>query len=134
MEFDGLIYILICLHCSWLFWIDMLMCKCKNVTFTVGTSRYSLKKKKTRLFLLYFPSETLICVLHVTINYSLIVCIKIYTFVNTYNRLWYIFDRINSVHLLLRSRTCAVRLRNIKTNIYLIQSEFSPQCRICLLK
>ena len=29
MEFVELIYILICLHCSWLFWIDMLMYKCK---------------------------------------------------------------------------------------------------------
>lgn len=86
------------------------------------------------MFVLYFPSEALICVLHVTINYSLIVCIEIYTFVNAYNRLWYIFDWINSVHLLLRWRTCAVRLRNIKTSIYPFQSEFSPECRIRLLK
>ena len=58
MEFVGLIYILICLHCSWLFWIDMLMCKCKMSRLLWAL----LGTRKTRMFVSYFPSKKLICV------------------------------------------------------------------------
>lgn len=84
------------------------------------------------MFVLYFLSKKLIYVLHVIIQYLLIVCIEIYTFVNTYNRLKYIFDRMNSVN----SYSKQIPLVLFET---LFESQYFTilvllECRICLLK
>lgn len=79
-------------RCSWAFGIDVLMCKCKTSCLLWA----HLGTRKTCMFVMYFPSKRLVYVLHVAIQYLLIECTEMSTFVNTYNRLKYIFDRVNS--------------------------------------
>lgn len=109
----------------------MLMCKCKMSRLLwalLGTC-------KTRMFVLYFLSKKLIYVLHVTIQYLLIVCIEMYTFVNTYNRLYYIFDWINSVNCYSNQNPLALSQTQYKTSyISTVSFKLSLECRICLLK
>lgn len=110
----------------------MLMCKCKMSRLLwalLGTC-------KTRMFVLYFPSKKLIYVLHVTIQYLLIVCIEMYTFVNTYNRLKYIFEWIHSVNCYSNHNPLTLSETQYKTQYYMssVSVELSLECRICLLK
>lgn len=88
------------------------------------------------MFVSYFLSKKLICVLHVIIQYLLIVCIEIYTFVNTYNRLWYIFDRVNSVDYYSKQNSLVLSETLYENQYYtiLVFVEFSLDCRIRLLK
>lgn len=63
----------------------------------MGTSRYSTRKKHACLYRISRPKSWYMYST-LTIQYLLIVCIEIYTCVNTYNRLQYTFHWINSVN------------------------------------